>query len=585
MHDKKKLHYVIGSVVVAVALIATVFVVMNNSSNDNGNGALYGGDDTMFYDITFDSNGGSYVESQEVEHGETVAKPIDDPTKVGHTFKGWYLDGYPFDFNTQIDSDITLVAKWQIITYTVTFVDYKDYVIDTQTVDHGSAAVAPEVPPRVGYNFTAWDTDFANITSDLTVTAEYERIVYTVTFDSNGGVAAVQYELVKHGDMVNEPKASKEGYTLVGWFHNNSMFDFDTPIVSEKTLIAHWEIIRYTVTFVDRDDTVTQTVDHGSAAVEPEKPEKVGHTFLGWFLHGNDTAFVFSTLIFEDKTLIAEWQIITYTVTFNSLGGSDVPDALVDHGNTVARPAEDPTKEGYNFTGWFLAGNVFEFDTPIVSNVTITAGWSIKTYTVTFVDWNDEVLSVQTVNHGSAATAPEKPPREGFNPAGWDVRFDNITSDLTVTAQYAVITFTITGQVFQVLGSIDGVTQTEVLMNIEYIWYTIVDVRNSNVYVNENGEFIIEGVPIGSTVKILGVFGDGNFELFDDLNRLPHFAGEFLVNGPMTDANVYVLCTETAIYWHGLDSDDGSGLLILVLVAAVVAALAVGVFIFHRMRA
>ncbi|MBO4878852.1 MAG: Ig-like domain-containing protein, partial [Clostridia bacterium] len=57
-------------------------------------------------------------------------------------------------------------------------------------------------------------------------------------------------------------------------------------------------------------------------------------------------------------------------------------------------------------------------------------------YTVTFVDWNDEILSVQQVEEGHAAVAPADPVREGWNFIGWDVDFSHVTSDLTVTAQY-----------------------------------------------------------------------------------------------------------------------------------------------------
>ena len=57
-------------------------------------------------------------------------------------------------------------------------------------------------------------------------------------------------------------------------------------------------------------------------------------------------------------------------------------------------------------------------------------------YTVTFVDWDGNVLKTEQVEQGTSATAPSNPTREGYNFTGWDVDFSNVTSDLTVTAQY-----------------------------------------------------------------------------------------------------------------------------------------------------
>ena len=68
------------------------------------------------------------------------------------------------------------------VTHTVTFVDWDGTVLSTQTVGEGQAATAPADPYREGYNFIGWDADFANVTSDLTITALYELIYEPPTF-------------------------------------------------------------------------------------------------------------------------------------------------------------------------------------------------------------------------------------------------------------------------------------------------------------------------------------------------------------------------------------------------------------------
>ena len=75
----------------------------------------------------------------------------------------------------------------------------------------------------------------------------------------------------------------------------------------------------------------------------------------------------------------------------------------------------------------------------LVYTVTYEEAVQVKTYTVTFVDWNGTVLKTQTVEEGASATAPNNPSRDGYNFTGWDKTFTNVTGDLTVTAQYEII--------------------------------------------------------------------------------------------------------------------------------------------------
>ena len=72
------------------------------------------------------------------------------------------------------------------------------------------------------------------------------------------------------------------------------------------------------------------------------------------------------------------------------------------------------------------------------SNLVYTVTYEVAkvTYTVTFKDWDGTTLKTQTVEEGSSATAPSNPLRDGYTFIGWDKSFDNIISDLTVTAQY-----------------------------------------------------------------------------------------------------------------------------------------------------
>src|SRR5574344_14808 len=67
-----------------------------------------------------------------------------------------------------------------------------------------------------------------------------------------------------------------------------------------------------------------------------------------------------------------------------------------------------------------------------------------ETYTVTFVDWNDSVIGSQKIEEGTQVTAPANPTRTGYEFAGWDIDFSNVTSDITVKATYTINTYTVT---------------------------------------------------------------------------------------------------------------------------------------------
>ncbi|MBW5445103.1 hypothetical protein GE107_03365 [Cohnella sp. CFH 77786] len=114
------------------------------------------------YKVTFESNGGSAIESQTVNHGGIAMEPT-APTKSGYSFAGWYQDTeltIPFIFSmTPITGTITLYAKWTKNSYTVTFESNGGSVIESQTVNHGGIAVEPTAPTKSGYSFAGWYQD------------------------------------------------------------------------------------------------------------------------------------------------------------------------------------------------------------------------------------------------------------------------------------------------------------------------------------------------------------------------------------------------------------------------------------------
>jgi len=145
--------------------------------------------------------------------------------------------------------------------------------------------------------------------------------------------------------------------------------------------------IEYVVTFDTQGGSAVEPalVIAGSTAVKPADPVRDGYTFTGWYQDAAATQlWDFATPVNSNITLYAGWQdtpapAVTYTVTFDSRGGSTVEAITnITAGSTINTPA-DPTRDGYTFNGWFVdeaATQKWDFATDAVNgNMTLYAGW------------------------------------------------------------------------------------------------------------------------------------------------------------------------------------------------------------------
>jgi uncharacterized repeat protein (TIGR02543 family) len=126
----------------------------------------------------------------------------------------------------------------------------------------------------------------------------------------------------------------------------------------------------------------TQSVIHGGTLTKPADPTRTGYTFDGWYKESTtQNLWNFTDNVTSTVTLYAKWNINTYTVTFDSNGGSAVGNITnVTHGSTITAPA-DPTKAYINFDGWYKEStlqNPWNFTTDTVTaDTTLYAKWVI----------------------------------------------------------------------------------------------------------------------------------------------------------------------------------------------------------------
>lgn len=238
-----------------------------------------------------------------------------------------------------------------------------------------------------------------------TAPSQPAKDVYNVTFMCNGEVYST--ELVEEGSKIGnipEPPA-RTGYTGK-WYLGDEEFTYDTPITSDITVNAVYTAKTYTVTFTanaETDNAFTKSFEaaYGETVIAPDVPEKTGYTGK-WYI--GDEEFTSAYVITSDITVTAKYTINTYTVTF--VVDNEVLASVKAEYNTSIKeyvPAV-PEKEGHRDGKWYLETDA-EFDPAmlITEDMTVTAVYTPMEFTVTYVPSYDKnvVLSTEMVSYGN----------------------------------------------------------------------------------------------------------------------------------------------------------------------------------------
>ncbi len=399
--------------------------------------------------VKFDTDGGNTIESQEVKENELVVKPT-DPTKNDNVFVNWMLNDKVYDFQTAVTSDLTLKAKWQVM-YNVTAKleenEYSQKVLENEKVDVSKFTF----PEREGYVIKIYQDDSTEynldnpVTSNLSLTANYVALnKYKVKFNTNSSKKVNDVE-VWEGSLVEEPKITRDGYNLLGWYLDDTLYDFKTPVTKDITLKAKWaEKGKLTVTFnVDDKVYTTKSVKENSKVSKPEDPTKKNFVFSEWQLNGK--TYNFNDPVTTDITLDAVFrEAKTFTVTFDSNGGSNVGDKIVVEGTKLVKP-KNPTKNNFVFVEWQLNGKTYNFNNVITEDITLKALWEddVPEFTVSFNSNGGSDISTQYIKQNKVATKPNKDPlRANYKFVKWT--YENkeydfstpVTKNITLVAEW-----------------------------------------------------------------------------------------------------------------------------------------------------
>lgn len=378
-----------------------------------------------FYDKDPETGDEDLYKEETVKGGDPVDEPEDHPEHTGYDFDYWCTtDFIEYNFNLPVNSDLKLINCTTIKKYDVNFYNYEDTVEKTVKIEYKkqvSQSDAPALTEEAGYVFICWTEDKQNcfdfttpIVKKTDLYPKHEQLTNAVVFNDENRVTTIND--IPYGNTV-DPIADqgKEGHTFRCWSEDRiNCFDFNTPIIENKTLYAEYDIKKYNVTFIDRDPELgtdtqygeVQIIEWGEKATRPETdPSHYGYTFNSWTK--DNTTYDFNTPVKSDLIIVSKYDINSYPVNFHD--GNDVTTVNVVYKNKVT-PITSPSKEHHIFLAWLDENDAaFDFDTLIIKETDLYSSYEevlAPTISHTPTMWTNENVTV-TLHHNPALTNTE----------------------------------------------------------------------------------------------------------------------------------------------------------------------------------
>lgn len=406
---------------------------------------------------------------------EEIAMPV-DPIKEGYIFDGWYWDQgtwlKPFSANSLLD--IKLKENMNVYAYFIgeddpvgTDLKFKDGTIvssnsigDTYLIKVSNSTIVFPFSDYVHVSNTAtWtvstDVSGNNIITSKTVELEVgnniyfiqvtdtetnkvkqyniavrRRPMYIVNFNTNGGSICLPQK-VEEDSFITVPTTTKKGYTFNKW-----SYDMSNPVVENLTIIAYWTPNTYNITFDSNGGTISSnsmSVTYNTNVTLPT-PIRKGYTFNGWY---KDNTKYNSGIWTQDENinLVANWTPNTYNISYDLDGGnlSNNKPTSYTVGNTYH--ITNPTKVGYEFTGWYVNDSNNKIKDYVINNstcgdITLTANYKPKTYIISFdLDGGTGVNDTLEVIYDDEYILPT-PTKQGYTFMGWYNGSTKVTSGI-----------------------------------------------------------------------------------------------------------------------------------------------------------
>lgn len=410
------------------------------------------------YIVNLDSNGGECSTSKmNVDYNEKFVLP--QPTKMGYTFAGWFNaedNAEVTDCTWKFLFDLNLYAKWNINTYTITYVlgGGVNDASNPTVYNVESEDVILNNPSKKGYTFTGWNSKLGvkqfNPTisqgsiGDISFEATWEANLNTIVFFGNGntdGETKSQQAYTDSKLKLNANGYVREGYVFSGWSETKNglvkyvdQSEITVPTDSVYELYAVWSPNLNTITF-NGNGSDSGTMDSQSMYTDSTENltangfSKTGYHFIGWstkptgdveyidkgsYKMGNGSSY----------DLYAKWEPNQYTISYNPNGGHiDVASSKVIYQSEYLLKV--PSREGYFFAGWFMGDSQLSDSNGkslssynIAGDIEVVAHWSPKTNVVILTNGSDELVNKGVTD--SIIRLTKNPfTKDGYELLGW----------------------------------------------------------------------------------------------------------------------------------------------------------------------
>jgi hypothetical protein len=455
---------------------------------------------TYIIDVEANNNDfGTVTGAGTYEHFETVT--LSATPNTGYHFVNWTENGEEVSdemiYEFEVDGPRDLVANFAINTYIIS-VSANDEDFGTVTgggeYEHFEMATLTATP-NTGYHFENW-TENGEVVMDgdepasetYSFMAEEDRdlvanfaintyIIYVSANDEDFGTVngGGEYDHFETATLTATPNT---GYHFVNWTENGDVvMDGDQPagesytfeVDGPRELLANFAINTYIINVTANDDafgTVTGggEYNHFETTTLIATPN-IGYHFVNWTENEEEVSGEanYEFMVEGPRDLVANFAINTYIIYVSANNddfGTVTGSGTYEHFETAILTATPNT--GYHFVNWTENGDaVMDGDEPAGATYTFTvegprellANFTINTYTLLYIAGENGTLegdTEQIVEHGSDGNPVEATPNEGYHFVQWsdeltdNPRTDqNVTDDLTVTAEFAINTYTL----------------------------------------------------------------------------------------------------------------------------------------------